>query len=177
MIKKIILISLTVFVFSTIKSQVVLQPITSSVYEFLDEMAQMKYIEINSSVKPYTRMFIARKLQEVETHQEELNKRQSKELAFYFRDFNKELKGKGDFKKRKDVFFYKDSLFTFTVNPILGYKYGVNEQGSYSHRYSGGEFYGYIGEHFGFVDGWALICVIFGRVDGIFSFSLESEGV
>ncbi|MBL4594904.1 MAG: hypothetical protein JKX68_13985, partial [Flavobacteriales bacterium] len=44
----------------------------------------------------------------------------------------------------------KDSLFTFTVNPILGYKYGVNEQGSYSHRYSGGEFYGYIGEHFGF---------------------------
>ncbi len=134
----------------TLKSQVVLQPITSSVYEFLDEMAQMKYIELNSAVKPYTRIFIAQKLQEIEIHQESLNKRQQKELAFYFQDFNKELKPKGEFKKRKDLFFYKDSLFTFTVNPILGYEYATNNTGSYSHYWNGGEFYGSVGTHFGF---------------------------
>jgi hypothetical protein len=120
------------------------------VYEFLDEMAQMKYIEINSSVKPYTRMYIANKLREVELHQEVLNKRQQKELAFYFQDFNKELLAKGEFKKRKDLFFYKDSLFTFTLNPILGYEYATNEAGNYSHYWNGGEFYGSIGTHFGF---------------------------
>lgn len=151
MLKKITLVVLLSSLFITsLYAQVVLEPITSSVYEFLDEMAQMKYIELNSAVKPYTRMFIAHQLKEIEKHQKELNKRQQKELAFYFQDFNKELKPKDEFKKRKDLFFYKDSLFTLTVNPILGYEYRTNKTGSYSHYWNGGELYGYIGEHFGF---------------------------
>ena len=136
--KRIFLLFLTVFVSTSIHSQVVLQPIASSVYEFLDEMAQMQYIELNSAVKPYSRMFIAKKLQEIESHVEELNKRQKKELVFYFQDFNKELKQKGEFKKRKDVFFYKDSLFTFTANLILGYEAAANSTGSYTRRRNGG---------------------------------------
>lgn len=150
MLKKVTLILLSSIFITSLYAQVVLEPITSSVYEFLDEMAQMKYIELNSAVKPYTRMYIAHQLQEIEKYETELNKRQKKELAFYFQDFNKELKPKGDFKKRKDLFFYKDSLFTLTVNPILGYEYRTNETGSYSHYWNGGELYGYIGEHFGF---------------------------
>jgi hypothetical protein len=150
MLKKTFLIVLSVFISTFIHAQVVLQPITSSVYEFLDEMAQMKYIELNSAVKPYSRMFIAQKLQEIEEHQTSLNNRQQKELAFYFQDFNKELKPKGEFKKRKDLFFYKDSLFTFTVNPILGFEYAANKTGNYSHYWNGGEFYGGVGKHFGF---------------------------
>lgn len=136
---------------SVLKSQVVLQPITSSVYEFLDEMAQEKKIELNSAVKPYSRMFIAKKLEEINEQQTELNKRQQKELAFYLKDFNKELIGtKDDFEKRKDLFYYNDSLFTLTVNPILGFKYVTNENGAYTHRWNGGELYGNIGTHFGF---------------------------
>lgn len=150
MLKKITLVFFGSLLITSLNAQVVLEPITSSVYEFLDEMAQMKYIELNSAVKPYTRMFIANQLQEIEKNKMELNKRQQKELAFYFQDFNKELKSKGDFKKRKDLFFYKDSLFTLTVNPILGYEYRTNETGNYSHYWNGGELYGYIGEHFGF---------------------------
>ena len=150
MVKKISLIIVSVFIFNFVQAQVVLQPITSSVYEFLDEMAQMKNIELNSAVKPYSRLFIAQKLKEIEVHELELNKRQQKELAFYFQDFNKELKPKGDFKKRKDLLFYKDSLFTFTINPILGYDYATNKTGSYSHYFNGGEFYGSVGTHFGF---------------------------
>jgi len=148
--KKIYLMLVGIFAVTLSYSQIVLEPITSSVYEFLDEMAQMKYIELNSAVKPYSRMFIAKKLQEVEKNENDLNKRQQKELAFYFQDFNKELKNKGEFKKRKDLFFYKDSLFTLTVNPILGFEYATNSTGSYSHYWNGGEFYGYVGKHFGF---------------------------
>ena len=150
MLKRSLLLFVALVTFISIRSQIVMQPITSSVYEFLDEMAQMKYIELNSSVKPYSRIFIAEKLVEIENHQAELNKRQKKELEFYFRDFNKELRAKGDFQKRKDLFFYKDSLFTLTANPILGFEYGSNGAGNYMHRWNGGEFYGYIGEHFGF---------------------------
>lgn len=135
----------------TLKSQVVLQPITSSVYEFLDEMAQEKIIELNSVVKPYSRMFIAKKLEEIATKKTELAKRQQKELEFYLKDFNKELIGtKGEFTKRKDLFYYHDSLFTLTINPILGMQYGTNENGSYTKRFNGGELYGSIGTHFGF---------------------------
>ena len=150
MLKRSLLLFVALVTFISIRSQIVMQPITSSVYEFLDEMSQMKYIELNSSVKPYSRIFIAEKLVEIENHQAELNKRQKKELEFYFRDFNKELKAKGDFQKRKDLLFYKDSLFTLTANPILGFEYGSNGAGNYMHRWNGAEFYGYIGEHCGF---------------------------
>lgn len=150
MSKRIIIFILILFISTFVQSQVVLQPINSSVYEFLDEMAQLKYIELNSAVKPYSRMFIAHKLEEIEVRKGELNKRQQKELAFYFQDFNKELKPKGEFKKRKDLFFYKDSLFTFTVNPILGYEFASNKTGNYAHYFNGGEFYGSVGTHFGF---------------------------
>lgn len=136
---------------ATLKSQVVLQPITSSVYEFLDEMAQEKIIELNSAIKPYSRMFIAQKLDEIAANRTALGNRQQKELNFYLKDFNKELIGKkGTFEKRKDLFYYNDSLFTLTINPILGFKYGTNENGNYSHRWNGGELYGTIGTHFGF---------------------------
>jgi len=150
MLKRIVILLVVIALFTRVHSQIVMQPITSSVYEFLDEMAQMKYVEINSSIKPYSRRFIAEKLTEIEQYQKELNKRQRKELDFYFRDFNKELKAKGDFEKRKDVLFYKDSLFTLTVNPILGAEYGTNSAGNYLHRWNGGEFYGYVGDHLGF---------------------------
>lgn len=36
-----------------------------SVYDFLDEIANLKIIELNSAVKPYSRLFIAKKLDEI----------------------------------------------------------------------------------------------------------------
>jgi len=150
MLKKISLLFIVLFTYSLFYSQIVMQPLTSSVYEFLDEMAQMKYIELNSAIKPYSRVFIAKKLDEIHVYKGELNNRQKKELAFYFRDFNKELRSKDDFVKRKDLLFYKDSLFTLTANPILGMEYGTNSAGNYLHRWNGGEFYGYVGKHLGF---------------------------
>ena len=113
MFKKSIFLLIILFFSTFVQAQIILQPTTSSVYEFLDEMAQMKNIELNSAVKPYSRMFIAKKLQEIEVNEEALNKRQKKELAFYFQDFNKELKNKGDFKKAERCFFLQRQSFYF----------------------------------------------------------------
>ena len=67
----------------------------TGVYEFLDELASMKLIEINSAVKPFSRLYIANKLNEADRQREVLNPRQQKELDFYLTDFTKEIKETG----------------------------------------------------------------------------------
>ena len=81
----------------------VFEPITSSVYDFLDELANQHVIELNTAVKPYARMLIAEKLQEAEEQQDELTPRQQKELAFYLKDFGKETHEGKDWDRRIDL--------------------------------------------------------------------------
>ncbi|MBL4625593.1 MAG: hypothetical protein JKY42_10710 [Flavobacteriales bacterium] len=165
--KKILFIFLSLIAYNGI-AQEVYQPLTSSVYEFVDEMANMGHIEINSAVKPYSRKLIATKLSFVNTVRDSLNKRQRKELDFYLKDFNKELiKIKGKFDKRLDLFYYGDSLFQVTLNLIGGGRIYYNKN-SYPnnwggvdrpfkiikadawHRWSGAQIFGSVGEHFAF---------------------------
>ena len=101
--KKILLILFSLSIF-TAGSQVVYEDINNvGIYEFLDELANLKVIEINSVVKPYSRQFIAEKLLEAKNYVSGfrfqvsgekkskkpylLNKRQLKELAFYCQDY------------------------------------------------------------------------------------------
>jgi hypothetical protein len=122
----------------------------TAVYEFLDELAGDTIIDVNSVVKPYSRKFIAEKLSEANKKRLQLNARQQKELDFYLKDFNKELLPGKKYPKRLDLFYYKDSLFTLSVNPILGGQYFTNENGSAYHRWGGGEVFGTIGSHWAF---------------------------
>ena len=65
-------------------SQVVYEPVTSNpVYQLLDELAALKVITINSAVKPYSRVFIANKLNQALEKGDKLNKRQLEEVRFY----------------------------------------------------------------------------------------------
>jgi hypothetical protein len=143
----------------TLLSQEVPQPVNNTgIYEFLDELASSQIISINSAVKPYSRLFIANRLKEAEEKREQLNTRQQKELDFYLMDFGKELdeewskgttvqwfKGiKG--KKRIDLFYYEDSLFSLTVNPILGGEIFTNSSGKATYMRNGAEIRGYIGK-------------------------------
>lgn len=64
------------------------------------------------------------------------------------KDFNKDLLSSKSFKKRLDLFSYKDTLFNITVNPIAGFVYyGNSDDKMYSKRV-GGEFWATIGTHF-----------------------------
>jgi len=138
------------FSFINARSQEVYKHILyRDIYEFLDELAASKIIVINSAVKPYARIFIAECLREAATRRDELNKRQQGELDFYLKDYNKELIADKNFKRRYDLFYYKDSLFSLTLNPILGVQYFHNDSGNFYHRWNGAEAYGYIGKNFG----------------------------
>ena len=121
----------------------------TSIYSFLDEMANIRLIELNSAVKPYSRMFIAQKLAGLDTLRAQLNPRQQKELDFFLKDFNKELKPDKDFNKRFDIFYYKDSLFTFSGNLILGTEFFANKNGNALYWWNGGEVFSYVGKHLG----------------------------
>jgi hypothetical protein len=160
-----LLLSFILFLLKNNYSQEVYQNLTNSaVYEFLDELANDQVIDLHSAIKPYSRIFIAEKLKEASSKQGLLDKRQKAELEFYLLDFSKELKGFETidfigknlisktgvpFKKRTDLFYYKDSLFTFTANLVLGISYFSNKNGTNYHRWNGAEAYANIGRHWG----------------------------
>lgn len=122
----------------------------STIYDFLDELANIQVIELNSAIKPYSRKLIGEKLKQAEAQQQKLTSRQKKDLHFFLQDYNKEYYYNKDFKRRKDLFYYRDSLFSLTINPILGYSYSTNENGEATHRWNGGELNGSVGNNFGF---------------------------
>jgi hypothetical protein len=144
-----------IFVFITLGSLINAQEVNKhisyiSIYDYLDELANTQVIELNSVVKPYSRNLIYEKLHEAETKKDLLTKRQQKDLDFFLKDYNKEVILNKKFKRRYDLFYYRDSLFQFTLNPILGYSYAKNENGYATHRSNGLEMNGSVGKNFGF---------------------------
>ena len=126
-------------------SQEVPQPVDNKgIYEFLDELATIHIIAINSAIKPYSRLFISQRLKEAEEKEDQLNPRQQKELDFYLMDFGKELHAGREWNRRRDLFYYKDSLFSLTINPILGGELFSNSSGKATYLRNGAEARGYI---------------------------------
>jgi len=121
-----------------------------SIYDYLDELANIHVIELNSCIKPYSRRLIYEKLNEAKIKIEFLTKRQQKDLMFFLKDYNKEVIPNKKFKRRYDLFYYRDSLFQFTLNPILGYSYSENENGYSTKRWNGLEMNGQVGKNLGF---------------------------
>ncbi|MBK9543779.1 MAG: hypothetical protein IPO49_15955 [Bacteroidetes bacterium] len=145
------LILLLIFSVSEMKGQEIYVHVSNTdIYDFMDELANAGAINLNSAVKPYSRIFIARQLDEASKKREDLNARQIKDLDFYLKDYNKELMPDKKFKKRLDLLYYKDTLFTFSFNPILGMSVFNNDSGTFYHRWNGAEAFAYVGDHFGF---------------------------
>jgi hypothetical protein len=146
-LKKIILICLVFFIFynTVLFSQEVPQPINNyGIYEFLDEMANIHVVNVNSSIKPYSRQTIAELLKEASDKKDLLNNRQKKELDFYLMDFGKELNEGKKWNRRKDLFYYKDDLFSLTINPIGGAEIFSNFSSTARYWRNGAEARGYI---------------------------------
>jgi hypothetical protein len=61
----------------------------TGIYEFLDELATLQVIDINTSIKPYSRTLINEKLEEASKQQDHLTRRQIQELNFYLKDYSK----------------------------------------------------------------------------------------
>lgn len=167
---RIIVSFLFLFVFSQSFSQTVYEHISNEgIYEFLDEMANMKHIQLNDVIKPYSKEMIFEKLNSIEQkkskRQISLNRRQTKELHFYLMAYNLENK-QVKLESNKPNFFlnkshslallsspigvvYKDTNFKLLVQPILGASYSNNSNGKLTHTRGGVSLYSYIGSNLG----------------------------
>ena len=149
MFRTLILIASFAILTTYIRAQEVPYHISNkAVYDFIDELANKGIVEINTAIKPYSRLTIAKALQQA-NGDPSLSKRQQQEVEFYLKDFNKELTIGKDFDKRFDIFYHSDSLFKVTLNPILGGQFYNNGDKTEYHRWGGAEFYGSIGKHVG----------------------------
>ncbi len=124
-------------------------PANTGIYSFIDELANDRIVDVVSITKPYYRTDIAKWLKEADSKKEQLSYRQRQELAFYLKDYGKELHADRNFKRRLDLLYYKDSLFSATINPILGYTKGKIGDQDYTRRFNGIDAFGYIGKNVG----------------------------
>ena len=171
----IVILSVATVLFNlNLHSQEILYSVSNyGIYDFLDELANHQIISVNSAVRPYSRLDISKLLEDADRKRDLLNQRQLRELEFYLLDFGKEINGAtakrhkdtmgGELdglnkvqwmsgkrnKKRLDLFYYKDSVFSLTVNPILGGELFTNSSGELTYWRNGAEMHGHI-HKFGF---------------------------
>ncbi len=158
--KKFILLLFCAFSFSNMFSQDIPEHVSyTRIYDYLDELASEGVIELNSTVKPYSRQFIAKKLLQAQTHDTELNRRQQEDLRFFLNEFaleqNKLPETKLNLVNKKTsslafmqpAFHYKDSLFRTRITPILGMHITHNANGNITKRWYGAEFQAMMGKH------------------------------
>ena len=120
-------------------AQMIPEPVgEEAIYLFLDELAADGVITLNGVVKPYSRLIIRQKLEEASGWLEDLNDelqlltpRQQKELDFWLKIYSSgEPDGKFKLLLSPATAYYRDSLFSVTVSPILGLSAGVTMTGS-----------------------------------------------
>lgn len=149
-----------------LQAQTVYQHISNkNIYDFVDELANAGIVDLNSAVKPYSRMMIADALFAGKDSADKLNQRQLQEIDFYLLEYKLEVDSLPDYNSKFDIFkskqnlatsinplalSYKDKLFSFAVKPIWGINYFINDQESIYHRWGGAEAFAYIGDHWAF---------------------------
>ena len=129
------------------------------VYEFIDELATDRIIDVFSAVKPYSRNFIAEKLKEASENTEKMSKRQIAEIEFFMRDYALELdtmpkailnwtdKKSFSLSLLQPAFHYKNKIFKARITPILGMDLIMNSNGLITKRAWGAEFQATIVNH------------------------------
>ncbi len=136
----------------------------TNIYEFLDELANEQIIDLNTTVKPYSKVFIGEKLREAANKADKLNSRQKKEIAFFQQIYNPEYIDNLTYTHRFNLvnnsntqislnpagIFYHDEIFNLSIKPIAGYQNWSNDHGSVSHRWNGAEAYATVGKNWGF---------------------------
>lgn len=153
--------------------QAIPEHVTSTgIYNFLDELASEKVVDIHSAVKPYSKQLIYEKLAIAHLKDSLLNNRQKKELEFYQKVYqlwdgksgnpyaNEKVNLLQRFSDKSAIssthlgFVYRDSNFTAEVSPIWGYRYRNNDNGSVDHYWGGAGTSITIGKHIGI---WASL--------------------
>jgi len=148
-----------------VSAQTVYQPVTSDIYNLLERLYIKGAIEYHSEIKPIPRKEIAGYLIQALYNKEKLTEIDLKEIEFYRKEFADEISfindsinlnlprtefftsGQND---RFRLFNYRDSTFTFNLDPILGIQFGNEWNSDFSQRWNGLEFFGYISDNWGY---------------------------
>ena len=148
-----------------VNSQTVYEPVNSDLYPLLERLFIKGAIEYHSEIKPIPRKEIAGLLLEALTNKDKLTRIDIEEIDFYLKDFADEVSFISDtvqFKLprvefctpgqtgRFRFFNYRDSTFTFNLDPILGFEAASMWGSSFTHFWNGLEFYGYIPDGWGY---------------------------
>ena len=159
-----ILSILFLFIFN-LSAQTVYEPVNSDIYPLLERLFINGAIEYHSEIKPIPRKEICGYLLEALKNKDKLTKLDKQEIDFYLKDYADEVSfitdklkfrlpriefcttGQAD---RFRFFNYRDSTFTFNLDPILGFEAASMWSSEFTHRWNGLEFYGYIPEGWGY---------------------------
>jgi hypothetical protein len=130
------------------------------IYNLLDELATMQIIDVTTAVKPYSRVQIARWLDEAEGQWTHLSLSQRSRLENFRKEYmmeRGELKTGGWSIYSRDTTLsvhlltpeiaYKDSMFRFLVRPVYGYRNFSGGNDNFWATYGGAEVISYIGNN------------------------------
>jgi len=161
---KIIINSIFILIFALAELKAQYIPVhqnENGVYSLLDQLAAARHIELNQSVKPFSRSFIAKQLT-ASLKSKNLAPHLKNEIVFYLNEYRLE----SDLPTDSNQYFYKknntevhylspsiqynDALFKMKMYPILGMQIYSNENGNFTQRWYGAGIQGSIGKHFSF---------------------------
>lgn len=100
-------------------AQVLTEDLNNPVYNFIDRMAVRKLIDVNQSVKPYSKKEIAKWLQQLKRQNEKLKKVVSEELYWYLEEYDLES---DENVPKLGQYNYLDDHFKFRLYPLIGYE-------------------------------------------------------
>ncbi len=160
--KQALWITLAICIYSStvVKSQTAYEHVSNhDLYNFIDYLATIHLIEVNTTIKPYSREQIAYWLTEADGQRERLSKSQQKTLDIYLSEYAMERgllkRGGGALVKDHEhlslhilppELTWRDSLFRTIIRPIYGARYFASTNASFYHTYGGAEAIAYIDE-------------------------------
>lgn len=124
-----IIILILIFSFKCLVGQSLYDRLGSRGSEFLMRQNLKGRVSLDTEVKPFTRLDVAKNLISLSPAYQFFNEIEKDEYNFLVSEYYQEISSLDktvlrDNSKRFDAFSYQDSLFAFRFNPILGY--GVN---------------------------------------------------
>ncbi len=164
---KIVFVFLFIFI-SSLKAQIVYEPLNSGLYDFLERVANKGLIEYYDLIKPLPRKYIYEKLYELAGKKEKLTRLEKDELNYYLRDFLFEKKllhpthdkyekivtkpklFRKDENKRFRIYSYAGDNIKFNFTPLFSFETGTWEKEKYFHLRYGIRTEGYLGKSVGF---------------------------
>lgn len=165
MMKPVLLTIVLLFFIVEAYAQTVYQPVNSDIYTLLERLFIKGAIEYHSEIKPVPRKEIASYLLEAMSNEKNLTNIDKEEIKFYSKEYADEislLNADSKMKLPRTEFFtsgqterfrlfnYRDSSFSFYVDPILGLDIGSQWGSEYHHRWNGLEFFGYYSDSWGY---------------------------